>query len=346
MSQHKIEKLSFDRYKDYERYVSACNDSMLYHTLNYKLFLEDVLGVEDHYLIALDSKDQIQGILPLMMKEWESKKVYNSLPFYGSNGGILSSLEESFNSLLNEYNLLVSQANVIGSTIITNPLCNNHNDYSKVKHSFTDYRIGQFTEIYFPDNHRDNLMDLFHYKTRNMVRKAMKQNIKVEIDNTQVDFLRGVHKLNLESIGGRSKPDTFFEKFVNYFKPGIDFNIYVAKSNDELIAALLLFYHKNTVEYYTPVIVEEFRDKQPLSLIIYEAMVDASKKGYKLWNWGGTWESQHGVYTFKKRWGTKDIKYTYYTQLNDQDILRTSKEALLSRYENFFVVPFQMLLEN
>ena len=94
---------------------------------------------------------------------------------------------------------------------------------------------------------------------------------------------------------------------------------------------------------YTPVIVEEHREKQPLSLLIFEAMKDASKEGYKLWNWGGTWLTQDGVYRFKSRWGTKDINYYYYTKINSERIYHCSKEELLNEYNDVFVIPFSHL---
>jgi hypothetical protein len=72
-------------------------------------------------------------------------------------------------------------------------------------------------------------------------------------------------------------------------------------------------------------------------------MVDASQRGYILWNWGGTWLSQNGVYLFKKRWGSWEKKYTYYIQVNDENLFGVKREELLANYENFFVIPFNVL---
>ena len=49
-----------------------------------------------------------------------------------------------------------------------------------------------------------------------------------------------------------------------------------------------------------PVVNSEARSLQPTSAIIYFAMNDTRERGFKLWNWGGTWASQDGVYKFKK----------------------------------------------
>ena len=332
-----------DRYDDF---VSKHESSMFFHTNKYKRLLNTILGVEDNYLLAIDENQVIQAILPLMYKKGILGTVVNSLPFYGSNGAILSNSDLAFDFLKEYYdNNIAGNIEIAASTVISNPLITNHN-YENIKHEIKDHRIGQFTKIGFSENHEEQLMNLFHYKTRNMVRKSQKQNLEVVVDNSQIDFLFDTHKKNMAAIGGRAKIEIFFRTFSEIYKENEDYKIYVAKDNGVPIAALLLFYHNQTVEYYSPVIIEEHREKQPLSLLIFEAMKNASEGGYKLWNWGGTWASQDGVYRFKKRWGTDDINYYYYTQINNKDILNASKETLLKEYPDVFVLPFQHLVSN
>ena len=97
------------------------------------------------------------------------------------------------------------------------------------------------------------------------------------------------------------------------------------------------------VEYYTPVIINEYRSLQPLSLLITQAMFDASNLGFNWWNWGGTWQTQQGVYKFKSRWNTLDFEYNYYVKVNNKDLYFISKESLLKEYEGFYVFPFSKL---
>src|SRR5690606_25876230 len=104
------------------------------------------------------------------------------------------------------------------------------------------------------------------------------------------------------------------------------------EQNGEKIAALLLFYYNKTVEYFTPAVVEKYRNLQPTALIIYQAMLDAHKQGYSNWNWGGTWLSQGGVYDFKKKWGTTEYRYFYYTNVIDETLYTSTKEYLLEKF--------------
>ena len=83
-----------------------------------------------------------------------------------------------------------------------------------------------------------------------------------------------------------------------------------------------------------------FRDSQALSALIYEVILIASKNGFKFWNWGGTWQSQTGVYRFKSRWGAKDIKYRYFNSVNSESINLASQEELITSYPFFYVRKF------
>ena len=165
------------------------------------------------------------------------------------------------------------------------------------------------------------------------------------IDNNQVESLYDIHKKNMESIGGLAKQKSFFELLPKYFLPEKDYNIYIARKEGSLIAALLLFYFNETVEYFTPTIVEQYRTLQPLSIIIINAAEQAAIRNYKWWNWGGTWDTQTGVYRFKKKWAALENKYYYYTQVNDDSILRCTPKEILERYPSFYIIPFNELKE-
>ena len=60
-----------------------------------------------------------------------------------------------------------------------------------------------------------------------------------------------------------------------------------------------------------------------MSLIIFEAMKDAIKRGQRNWNWGGTWLSQKASMTLKK-WGI-DYPYHYFIKVYDNDLKNFQK---------------------
>ena len=329
----------------YSEFVDQSETSLLFQSLPYLKLIQELTSSKQETLLAVDDEGSIVGVLPLLSLSGRYGTVLNSLPYYGSNGGIISKDEDAKKFLLESYNYIVGNTQIAASTFVENPL-DEPIPEDLVNHSVIDSRIGQFTSIDYTSEIEAQLIESFHYKTRNMVRKAQKSGFSFEIENDSLEFLEETHKANMQTIGGRAKKETFFSSFPKYFDKGKDYKIWVARFANQPVSALLVFYYREMAEYYLPITIEQFRDKQPLSLLIFEAMKDASLRGYKLWNWGGTWTSQIGVHRFKKRWGTQDRTYSYYTQINNKEIYKAPSKELLEQYDDFFVIPFQFLNED
>ena len=340
-----IQVLEENLFNDYDDFLLKNKNNLFYASSKYLLFLEKILNCKTHVLIV-KVDNSIIACLPLMFKDGNLGRVYNSLPFYGSNGGIISNTESATSLLIKKYNEITSEDNVASSNYIENPL-NKINLENAINYNEEDFRIGQFTPLNLDNpnelENKDLLMQSLHTKTRNTIRKAIKSEIVVGIDNSSMNFVKKEHVEGMIKINGKPKSDLFFDSISKSFTAGVDYNIFVAKKEDMIIAAVLVFYFNKTVEYFVPVTSEGYRNFQPNSLIIYEAMIDAMNKGYQYWNWGGTWESQSGVYSFKNRWNTLNVNYKYYINVNNKMVYKASKEELLENYNGLYLLPFQKL---
>lgn len=339
----------------YDTFLLAQENSLLYYSANFKNLLEKYIGCRTYYTLALDLENNLVGVFPLAIFDSEDHgKVANSLPFYGSNGGPLVSNnlsrsdQESVTKLLTQSSLdIIQNNNCVASTFITNPLNPAVNEWFKANLDYTylDYRIGQITTLPLnSDLIEDDLFQLYDKPRPRNIRKAIKSGVTIRVSNEKKDleFLFSVHKNNIEAIGGHAKEYQFFTDVFETM-PHNTYDIIIAEVEERPIAGLLIFYYNKTVEYFTPATVHEYRNLQPSSLIIHEAMKLAVQNGYKFWNWGGTWKTQDGVYDFKKKWGAADYKYYYYTKLYDNKILDLSPKELLQNFPNTFVVPFDKL---
>jgi hypothetical protein len=338
----RIEVLNPHLAERYEAFLMARSESLLYQSWRYQSLLLDLLGCRQQSLIVLNSHDNVLAALPLMAMDGPMGTVLNSLPFYGSNGALIGEDQAARAELLVAYRKMVQAPGIAASTLIENPLAPGGAD--GLAHDLTDDRIGQLTPLPPGADHEATLMRSFHYKTRNMVRKAEKLGVEVIVDNDAIPFLLSVHEENMREIGGLAKSKRFFDALPQYFRPDQDYRLYVANLDDEPVAAVLVFFYNRTAEYYTPVVRKEYRDSQALSAAIFRAMCDAAAQGYAWWNWGGTWLSQDGVYRFKSRWGTQDLPYRYFTSVHNPKILKASRAELLAAYPSFFTVPFSALL--
>lgn len=342
--------LSAQREGEYEKFINSMPSTMLYASIPFRNLLCSFLDATDKYLVAIDSNDCIVGALPTFIKHnREYGSILNSLPFYGSHGAVITTKEDPMvgKALIRAFDELAKANDCTSATIITSPFTQDFSIYEEeLKYDFLDSRIGQITSLPIHNKETDpNLMEIYHYKTRNMIRKAQRLGVTIEkkTDSEAMEFIFSIHKENMREIGGLAKPKCLFDSIWKEFSERNDFAIYIAYLKQRPIAGLLLFFYNHIVEYFTPVIVKDYRAYQPLSLLIFKAMTDAVNANCKYWNWGGTWLNQDGVYNFKKRWGTRDYPYYYFTRLYDKSILNLSKSKILELYPYFYVVPFSKI---
>lgn len=331
-----IKILDKNRYTEYEEFLLLNENSLFYHSTKYKDFLEDLLKCESHYLLVYDNS-KIVAALPLMIKNGSLGKIINSLPYYGSNGGVLGDnlTMKTIELIKNE----LEKLDYASLTLVSSPTYNNVNQLSS---EITDQRISQITRLDPNSNDKEAyILSIIEGATRRNLNKSKHFGIAVYVKNNQaLPVLEKIHKENMAVIGGKAKSKNFFDKVPKHFREGIDYKVYVAQKESAYIAALLIFYFNKTVEYFTPVIDHHYRDQQPLAAIIFEAMKDAMDEGYQFWNWGGTWVTQKGVYQFKKKWGAVENIYNYSTHLKNEKILSENRETLMQEYEGFYTYNF------
>lgn len=379
-----IKKLDLNYKKEYDLFLKNSLYSLFYHTYSYKDFLCDILDSKDNYLLFINNNDErkfnnenienknheeIIACLPLIYKESNFGIVYNSLPFFGSIGDLI--LNENHKDKLNLiYELLkreliniLENNDVISLVIINNPFINFKSDKNSSMDNivnslfienkfieqnyliFNDKRLLYLTMFNFEDNFESNIFKIVRDTARRNINKAMKLGIKVEIRNDMLDFLKHVHYENMDKMNGKRKPDVFFDKLEKYFNEGRDYNIFVSFFNADPVAALLVCYYKDVVEYFVPVIKEEYRSTQALSLAIYYAMEDSFYKGYRIWNWGGTHLEQISLINFKKKWSNKLLFYDYIILFNKnkKDLLFNSLSNIQESFNYFYFFPFKEL---
>jgi len=351
----KIGLLTEDRDEEYGRLLLKDERSLFNSSLKFRELLRRVTGALDYYLITLED-NKVVGALPTFLRlNAKYGNVLNSLPWYGSNPGIV--VDPSYPdrqqvkiNLLNTFHELAQEKKAATSTIITRPfevdqeLYRNHTRYN-----FLDSRIGMTTPLpEFSGSIDSDLMSIIHSKTRNLIRKAQKTGINLSHDDSSesLHFLADAHRQNMEAVGAPPKGWELFDAISRIFTYDKDYRVYVAGLDGVKISALLVTYFSKTVEYLVPAVLVDYRSYQPLNLLIFNAMKDAAQRGFRYWNWGGTTlPSQEGVYHFKKRWGSDECTYYYYVRTYGtiDRLLALSKETLLSEYPYFYVLPFSEL---
>jgi hypothetical protein len=347
-----------------EKYNSFLNNSnsLIYHRIEYGRLLSDILLCKGIYHLFFNNNDEIIFSFPLFIKQSYYGKVINSLPFFGSIGDFLFSKNE-INSF-NTYRVIIrdivanylKEDDIISFTIISNPFNNfsislliddiikyvNNRLFLNYK-LYIDIRLLYLTRFSLVSEFDDFLYSIVESSTKRNINKAKKLGIKVIKDISKINLLKEIHYENMKKINGKSKPEEFFVKIFDYFKPSTDFDIYVAYFDNKVIAGLLVMYHKDTIEYFIPVIKQEYRSTQALSYIIYNCMRENFYKGYKVFNWGGTHLDQINLIRFKKKWANILSYYYYFTFFNMKkyNLVKQKINEIKNDFSYFYVIPFR-----
>ncbi|HWC12712.1 MAG TPA: GNAT family N-acetyltransferase [Acidimicrobiales bacterium] len=324
----------------YERFVADHPNTLLYYSLRFRDFLVDLLGCTPRYAVAVHG-GHVAGVFPTMVTEGRYGRVLNSLPYYGSNGGALTTSATAGHALVQWYRAEVNEDEMAAATVVANPL---DADPFPPPHDLVDERIGHVTV--FPGGAMtadDQVWLAIDSSARRNVKKAAQHAVEVNVENENLADLETLHRESMEVAGGQAKTRAFFDAVPAHFRPGTDYNLYVARIGDEPAAAVLLFYYGSTAEYYVPALRPSFRPAQPMAALLHRAMTDAVTNGFRRWNWGGSWPTHESLMRFKSKWGGQGRVYQYWTKLNRPELRSSTAGALLAAYPGFFVLPFSAL---
>lgn len=328
-------------------YISSLQfeNTLFYTSPEFLDLVGEYLGAQKHCVIWRNQRGKVEGALPFLVKDGELGPVLNSLPYYGSNGGpiVASDNCEAQGDLVEAYLDFSQDLGAVSASIVTNPLDPMSTKlFSNSRFSHQTVRIGQVSRIDLDDQ---GLLGSFLDPRPRNIRKALAMGVTVRASNALEDlrFLWSTHAKNMQVIGGLAKDWEFFMR-VPHAICERNWRVFIAELDEKPIAALLVLANDTIVEYFTPAIVQEYRPSQALSLVIYEAMMLMRDEGRKLWNWGGTWPSQKGVYEFKNRWGSMDFEYRTLTAVLNPEVYSCTPDFIAKNYKGFFVVPFDRLV--
>ncbi len=321
---------------DISIFLEDFNGTTFWHSTPYRNFIAKITGAKDVSIVCRDTNGAVNGFIPILQIDHSAGRVWNSLPYFGSHGDILTANPEVTERVSIFLNQQLTSENV-GAFCVVRKLDSAEQVSCPWTHQVR--RLSQITAI--GEANSNNLMSLFSSKQRNAIRKGLKQGFSIGISFDGRESLEALHAENLAQLSGIRKSPEFFKSLDQFFMRGHDYQIWEARHNDDVVASLLLFYWRETVEYFIPAVKDDYRSSQVLSAIIFSAMEHAVNQGYKSWNWGGTWKSQHGVRKFKAGWGAHESVYNYDIKVQAASKLtKLTSEQVLKLFPNFFVFPF------
>ena len=144
-------------------------------------------------------------------------------------------------------------------------------------------------------------------KNRNMIRKAKKNNVKIEIDS--IDNVREfipLYKATME----RNAADEYYTFHQNYFdflqKMNENVCLFRALYDGKVISSSIMFYNKKFMHYHLSGSDWKYKNLAATNLLLYEAALWAADEGIKRFHLGGGLSPNDSLFSFKKQFNRKD----------------------------------------
>lgn len=328
--------------------------AMLYHSPFWLGLLEETLGAPVR-LLGLLEQGRLGAAIPYAVAEGPLGPVLNSLPFFGTIGGIISAEGgpgrlEQFRTLARALFGVAEDMGAFSTCLITRPGDPMETSYRRAfRPDFEDFRTAYFLDL--PEPSKEEPVDQQMLRTmaphkRRALRKARGRSFRVRAASRPEELAAfcEMHRRDLTRRGGLAKPASFLEAVSRRLdSKGVE--LWVAQDGPAVAAGILFFLHEGTAEYYMTGLSPEYRDQHPQTAIIYEAARSFSERGMRVLNFGGTWPTQNGLARFKSEWGAAPKPYRYLIRVfRDRLSLRSLTPGWLTeRYPFFYVLPFSEL---
>lgn len=309
--------------EEWNRFLSNNPDSTIYHTPEWKEFLEKTFDYEPRYFFAKNENDELIGIAP----------------FFHVNSRITG-------------NRLVSLpfshiCSPLGSLDVNNELLKcalSANE--KLKSSTIEVRsLERFPGFSVNDNYSTFILkmtprvdEVWNSLDRGSVRWAVKKSknygVTVEITN-DIESIKDFFELNCitkRDIGVPGHPWKFVKNLFSCVKPYV--SLYSAKLQGEIIAGGIMERFNGKVIYGYGAANPDHLKLYPYNAFIWKSIEDSCVNGYSTYDFGRTSLDNVGLIQFKKRWNTDEIKLYYNNQPEPRQTRATDRDSLTYKLGN------------
>ena len=298
-----VEIVSSINLNEWHDFLLSQSDATLYHTPEWKVFLEKTFDYKSRYLFATDDSGQLTGMLPLF--EVKSRLTGNrlcSVPFAHECECLGNSVART--ALIDEAVALKDRYHIEKLEIrsaVENPLFQEKNTFCT--------HILELSQ-----NPEETWKQLDKSSVRWAVKKAEKLGVSV-VSSTNIVDLKEFYELNCltkQSLGVPCHPWEFFKNLFSIL--GDYVRMYLSRHEGSIIAGGVMECYKGRVLYGYGAADPDRLDLHPYNAFIWQSIEDACVNGCRTYDFGRTSYDNTGLIQFKKKWGTQEIElhYSYY----------------------------------
>jgi FemAB-related protein (PEP-CTERM system-associated) len=285
-------------FRQWDDFVQAHPRSSPFHLLAWKRTIEESFRYRPCYLVARGG-GVIRAVLPLfLVRNPLLGKALISSPF-AVYGGILADSAEARDALYGYVKGLGKELGV---------------DYIELRNAWPEQcggisnvsRYVTFAQELAPDEAK--LLESLPRKTRNMVRKSLKQPFRMEYNVREVGRLDAVHSRNMRRLGTPNFPRKYFASVLANFGEMAD--VREVWLDDKVMAVSLNFYYHNEMHTYHAAADSRFNALGPNTFMYFDHLRWAGEHGYRTFDFGRS-KRDTGTFEFKKHWNTQMRELPY-----------------------------------
>jgi len=294
-----------DSYREaWNSFVRSRADASFYHLYAWRDFYRDVFGKETHYLVALDSSDQFQGILPLVRQKSLLFGDYMvSLPFF-NYGGVNSESEMVRNELVKS---AISIGNDFGLSHIEF-----RDDRPLSGLSVRQDKVAMWLDLPASE---DELAKSLGAKRRSQIKRPMRENPTIQKGGVELlDDFYGIFSRNMRDLGTPVYAKAMFHEILKRFPENAQ--IVLVRVHEKPAAVAFLLHHGKITEIPWASAASEFNGISINMLLYWEVLREAIRRGSSRFDFGRSTMGS-GTYRFKKQWGAERLQLYWHYWLGE-----------------------------
>lgn len=320
-----LKVLTLKESKQWDEIVKTFKDYDVYYLSGYtKAF--HLHGDGEPLLFFYEGND-IRGINVVMKRDISNDKHFSNLEKnkyfdfatpYGYGGWIIEG-DGSINQLTNEYKKWCVDNGIISEFSRFHPVIGNQ---ERVRDIYRIIDLGNTIAIDLDSE--EYIWDNFTSKNRNVIRKAIKNNvlIKKEYNNEIIEIFKDIYNQTMNRDNAEEYyyfNDEFYNSVLNDLKDNGE--IFYAEYEGKIITTSIILRANNKLSYHLSGSLKEYGSLASTNLLLYEVAKWGSNNGYKtLHLGGGVGTKEDSLYSFKKAFNKNDgLQYSIGELIFDEE---------------------------
>ena len=238
----------------------------------------------------------------------EKNKYFDFATPYGYGGWIIEGTD--YDALFREYEAWVIDNGIISEFVRFHPMIKNHS----VCEGF--YETIQLGEVVHMDlGSQEEVWDNISSKNRNVIRKALKNNVKIY--NGRFPKIFEIFKEIYNSTMDRDNADYYYY-FDNEFYASVledlpyNAQVFWAEKDGTVIAASIMLATNKRMNYHLSGSLREYSSLAPTNLLLYQAALWGQANGYNtLYLGGGVGSGEDSLFKFKRAFFKRELNHFY-----------------------------------